>query len=82
VGSEGLTSGLAEGPADLLAGDCIMTDQTDGPKGRRIPNVFRLVIREGHRERSPEEQEAARRFVLGRGTFAECVTARRQETKR
>jgi hypothetical protein len=59
-----------------------MSDQTDGPKDRHIPNVFRLIIREGQRERSPEEQEAAGRFVLGHGTFAECVTARRQETER
>jgi hypothetical protein len=82
VASEGLTSELAQGLLISSPETAIMTDQTDGPKDRYIPNVFRLIIREGQRERSPEEQEAARRFVLGRGTFAECVTARRQVMER
>lgn len=41
-----------------------------------IPPILRLIIEDANRPRSKEEDEAARRFVLGSGTIAEYVTAK------
>ena len=45
----------------------------------QVPEIFRLIMQEAQRERSPEEDDAARRFVLGRATVAEYLAARRKE---
>jgi len=47
------------------------------PDKAQIPEILRLIIREAQRERSPDENDAARRFVLGRATVAEYLAARR-----
>jgi len=48
------------------------------PSDTQIPEVLRLILREAQRERSPEEEDAAKRFVLGRATVADYLAARRQ----
>jgi hypothetical protein len=52
------------------------------PNERQIPESLRLILREAQREPSPEEKEAARRFVLGHTTVAEYLGARRQDSGR
>lgn len=44
----------------------------------QLPEVLRCILRETQRERSPEEEDADRRLVLGRATIAEWLEARRQ----
>jgi hypothetical protein len=41
-----------------------------------IPPILRLIIEDANRPRSKEEDEAARRFVLGSGNIAEYMTAK------
>ena len=48
----------------------------------QVPEIFRLIMQKAQRERSPEEDDAARRFVLGRATVAEYLAARRKEASR
>jgi hypothetical protein len=52
------------------------------PDDTEIPKVLRLIVREARRERSPEEENAARRFVLGQATVAEYLAARQQDATR
>jgi hypothetical protein len=49
------------------------------PNDTQIPEFLRLIVREAKRERSPEEENVARRFVLGRATVAEYLSARRRD---
>jgi hypothetical protein len=52
------------------------------PDDNQIPEVLRLILQEAKRERSPEEEQAAKRLVLGRGTIAEYIAARRLDAAR
>jgi hypothetical protein len=47
-----------------------------------LHRIFRLIQNDATRKRSPEEEEAARRFVLGHGTVAEWIEARRKTSTR
>lgn len=49
------------------------------PNNDRIPEVLRLILEEGQRTRSPQEEDAATRFVLGRATIAEYIAARQSK---
>jgi hypothetical protein len=42
----------------------------------QIPEILRLILEEAQRKRSPQEEDAARRFVLRRATVAEYLAAR------
>jgi hypothetical protein len=48
----------------------------------QIPEIFRLIVREAQRERSPKENEAAKRYLYGRATLAEYLAARRPDAAR
>lgn len=48
------------------------------PDNNEIPEVLRLVLNDAKRKRSPEEEETATRFALGRATVAKYIAARRQ----
>ena len=43
-----------------------------------IPDALRLILQDAKRPRSPEEEDVARRFVLGNATMAEYLAARQQ----
>lgn len=55
----------------------------DDPMSDRpsIPEVLRLIMQEAQRTRSPEEDAAARRLILGHGTLGAYMAARRMEPR-
>jgi hypothetical protein len=46
------------------------------PDEYRIPEIMRLMLEDAARKRSPQEEDAARRFLLGHATVAEYLAAR------
>jgi hypothetical protein len=51
------------------------------PNDFQIPEMLRLILRDRQRERSPEEENAARRFLLDptRANLAELIAAPRPD---
>ena len=55
--------------------------KNDPMSDNSIPKTLRLIIQEAKRRRSPEEEDAANRFVLRHATLAEYLVARQTEPR-